>query len=306
MRHWFAMILVGCSAGAPLPPQAAALNAAGVEALARGDLEAADARFSVALEYSPRFVEALVNLGLVELERGNFTRARTLCERARRLNPDVAQPHHALAMLAERERRPDLASQHYYEALRVDPGFVPSRENLGRLLFRGGFVEEALIQHQRLVSLAPDSPSAVAALTETLVRLGRLREADELLEPALARFPADPRLLLLAARRELRAGLADAAALRLTPLTQRHDELGAAALGWLAVAELSRGRAGLAAASARQALRLDPESSVATYALAVALSELGSPEAALWVARARRTSPRDPLLSAPVAARPKD
>jgi tetratricopeptide (TPR) repeat protein len=306
MRYWLPLFLVGCSAGAPLPPQAAALNAAGVEALARGDLEAADARFSVALEYSPRFVEALVNLGLVELERGNFTRARTLCERARRLNPDVAQPHHALAVLAERERRPDLASQHYYEALRVDPGFVPARENLGRLLFRGGFVEEALIQHQRLVSLVPDSPSAVAALTETLVRLGRLREANALLEPALQRFPGDPQLLLLAARRELREGLADAAAKRLSPLTQRHDELGAAALGWLAVAELSRGRAGLAAASARRALLLDPESAVATYALAVALSELGSPEAALWLARARRTSPRDPLLSAPMAARPED
>jgi tetratricopeptide (TPR) repeat protein len=282
------------------------LNAAGVEALTRGDLEAADARFSVALEYSPRFVEALVNLGLVELERGNFTRARTLFARARRLNPDVAQPHHALAMLAERERRPDLASQHYYEALRVDPGFVPARENLGRLLFRGGFVEEALVQHQRLVSLAPDSASALAALTETLARLGRLREADELLEQALARFPAEAPLLLLAARRDLRAGRADAAAARLTPLTERHDELGATALGWLAVAELSRGHAPLAVSSARQALRLDPENTVATYALAVALRQLGSPEAALWLARARRTSPQDPLLSAPSAAHPDD
>src|ERR1044071_5941388 len=120
MRPWILPLVAGCSAGAPLPPQAAALNAAGVEALAAGDLETADARLSVALEYSPRFVEALVNLGLVEVERGNFARARLLCERARRLNPDVAQPHHALGILAERERRPDVASKLYYEALRVD------------------------------------------------------------------------------------------------------------------------------------------------------------------------------------------
>ena len=97
-----ATLLIGCSAGAPLPPPAAALNRAGIEALERGDLETADARFSVALEYSPRFVDALVNLGLVELERGNFRRASVLFERARRLNPDVAQPHHALGVLAER------------------------------------------------------------------------------------------------------------------------------------------------------------------------------------------------------------
>jgi tetratricopeptide (TPR) repeat protein len=306
MRSLLLLALVGCSAGVPLPPAAAALNAAGVQALAEGDLEAADAHFSVALEYSPRFVEALVNLGLVELARGNFTRARTLFERARRLNPDVAQPHHALATLAERERRPDLASKHYYDALRVDPGFAPARENLARLLFRGGFVEEALIQYQRLVSTAPESVSAAAGLTETLVRLGRLQEADARLDAALARFPDDAELALLAARRELREARPDAAVSRLTPLAERHDELAAAALGWLAVAELSRGQARSAVAPARRALLLDPESSVATYALAVALRELGSPEAELWVARARRTSPRDPLLSARIAPRPND
>jgi Flp pilus assembly protein TadD len=210
----------------------------------------------------------------------------------------VAQPHHALAVLAERERRPDLASEHYYAALRVDPGFAPARENLARLLFRGGFVEEALIQYQRLLSVAPDSASAAAGLIETLVRLGRLPEADERLHEARRRSPDDATLTLLAARRELREGRIDDAATLLAPVAERHDELGAAALGWLAVAELARGRARSAVSPARHALRLDPESTVATYALALALGELGSPEAEQWRARARRTSPHDPLLSA--------
>jgi len=302
MRWCWPLLLVGCSAGVPLPPQAAVLNQAGVEALARGDLETADARLSVALEYSPRFVEALVNLGLVELERGNFARARLLCERARRLNPDVAQPHHALGVLAERERRPDLASKHYYEALRVDPGFAPARENLGRLLFRAGLVEEALVQFQRLVAVAPDSPSARASLCAALVRLHREGESDALLAAALARFPDDPALLLLAARRDLRGGKLESALETLAPLAARHDELGAAALAWLAVTEQARGRSAEAAARARQALRLDPESSVATYALAVALRALGSPEATPWLARARRLTPSDPLLAGVPAA----
>ena len=296
--------MVGCSAGAPLPPQAAALNAAGVEALGRGDLETADARLSVALEYSPRFVEALVNLGLVELERGNFARARLLCERARRINPDVAQPHHALGILAERVRRPDQASAHYYDALRVDPGFAPARANLARLLFRGGLVEEALVQYERLVEVAPSDPGAAASLTETLVRLGRYEEADARLAAALARFSDAPELLLLHARAELRRGRTENAVATLVPLSARHDELGAAALGWLATAELSRGHAEAALLAARQALRLDPENTVATYALALSLRELGSPEAEPWLARARRTSPGDRLLeSRPRGAR---
>jgi len=301
VRRWVVLLLTGCSAGAPLPPQAAALNAAGVEAFKHGDLETADARLSVALEYSPHFVEALVNLGLVELERGNFERARLLCERARRLNPDVAQPHHALGVLAERERRPDDASRHYYDALRVDPGFAPSRQNLARLLFRAGLTEEALVQYERLVQVSPNDPSAEAGLVETLVRLGRRDEAEARLTPALERFPDAPELLILHARSLLRAGQIEQAVAALAPLASRHDELGAAALAWLATAELARGNADGAVTQARRALTLEPDSTVATYALALGLRELGAAEAEAWLARARRTSPSDPLLQSPPA-----
>src|SRR6188768_4000823 len=94
------ILCLACAGTAPLPPKGLALNEAGVAALAAGDLETADARFSLALEYNPKFVDALTNQGLVELQRGNFERARQLLTRARRLNPDVAQPHHALGVLA--------------------------------------------------------------------------------------------------------------------------------------------------------------------------------------------------------------
>jgi len=291
------LVLVGCSAGAPLPPTAAALNAAGVSALAQGDLETADAHLSLALEYSPRFVEALVNLGLVELERGNFTRARTLFERARRANPDMAQPHHALGILAEREHRPDRASAHYYEALRVDPGFAVARDNLARLLFAGGFVEEALVQYQRLVALVPGDPHAGAGLVEALVRLHRYDEADRWLDSLLVQTPDAPELGLLEARRALRHGDRAQAFARLRSLGERHDELGAAALGFLASAELSEGNTEQAVRTARHALALDPNSTVATYTLALALGALASPDAVAWVRRARRTAPNDPLLT---------
>src|SRR3954471_5551 len=166
-----------CAGSAPLPAKALDLNRTGVQALAAGDLETADARFSLALEYNPNFVDALTNQGLVELQRGNFTRARALLSRARRLNPDVAQPHHALGVLAERQRRPDVASQHYYDALRVDPGFAPSRNNLAHLLYDGGMYEEALTQFKRLVEVAPDDPHAHAGFAGTLLHLERADEA---------------------------------------------------------------------------------------------------------------------------------
>ena len=298
-----AAALSACKSAVPLPPRALDLNSSGVEALARGDLETADSRLSLALEYSPEFVDALVNLGLVELERGNFERARQLIERARRLNPDVAQPHHALGVLAERERRPDRASSHYYEALRVDPGFGPARANLGRLLFAAGKVEEALVQYRRLMNVAPEEPAGYVGLAEALLRAKRVTEADAVVEDAATRFDDVPELELLQARKALRKGAIEEAMALLLPLARDRSDIAVAALGWLAVAELMRDRPRHAVGAAHRALDLAPNDSVATYAMAVALSRLDSPEARPWALRAARVSPGDALLSEELRAK---
>lgn len=282
---------VACAGTAPLPPKALALNEAGVAALAGGDLETADARFSLALEYNPKFVDALTNQGLVELQRGNFERARQLLTRARRLNPDVAQPHHALGVLAERERRPDLASPSYYEALRVDPGFAPARENLAHLLYDGGLYEDALVQFRRLVEAAPDATSAQVGLAATLLHLERVSEASEVIASALARAPDDPELAILAARLEIRRGEFAAAIARLAPLSHARSELAVHALSWLAAAELARGRPRAAVAAAERAIALAPDDALASYALGVSLKKLGDPGAQRWLERASALSP---------------
>ena len=282
----YGLFLLGCSGTAPLPPKAAELNRAGIEALATGDLETADARFALALEYSPRFVEALTNQALVEMQRGNFGRARQLLERARRLNPDVAQPHHGLGVLAERQHRPDVASEHYAEALRVDPGFSPARLNLGRLLFAAGMVEHARSQFKRLVEVANEEPLAWAGYVESLLRLGRIGEAETALRQALERFPGQPELAMLEARSSIRRGFYDRALEQLSRFTRARDDNAVAALGWTAVAELAAGRSALAAASARRALLLSPHDAVATYALALALQRQGAAEARAWLERA--------------------
>jgi len=280
-----------CAGTAPLPPKALALNEAGVAALAAGDLETADARFSLALEYNPKFVDALTNQGLVELERGNFERARQLLTRARRLNPDVAQPHHALGVLAERERRPDLASRDYYEALRVDPGFAPSRANLAHLLYDGGLYEEALLQFRRLVEVAPDATAARVGLAATLLYLERVTEAGSVIESALALDAANPELSILAARLEIRRGEFEAAIARLSPLGEARSELAVHALAWLAAAQLAHGQPEAAVRAAERAIALSPDDALASYALGISLKKLGDPGAQRWLDRASALSP---------------
>jgi tetratricopeptide (TPR) repeat protein len=280
-----------CAGSAPLPAKALDLNRAGVDALAAGDLETADARFGLALEYNPNFVDALTNQGLVELQRGNFERARQLLTRARRLNPDVAQPHHALGVLAERERRPDLASRNYYEALRVDPGFAPSRNNLAHLLYDGGLFEDALVQFKRLVEVEPNAVDALAGLAATLLHLERVNEAGDVIERALGLTPESPELAILSARLEMRRGEFDAAIARLLPLTGGRNDLAVHALSWLSAAELACGRPHAAVDAAERAIRLAPDDALASYALAISLKKLDDPGAKRWLDRASALSP---------------
>ncbi len=293
-----ALSLAACHGEAALPPRASALNEAGIAALEAGDLETASARFALALEHAPHYVEALTNQGLVELERGNVARARQLFERARHLNPDVAQPHHALGVLAELELRRDEAAAQYRAALAVDPGFAPARANLARLLFEGGRLEEAREQFKRLVEVAPDESSGYSGLAICLLALGREVEAELITLEGLRRFPEDPGLAIAAARSALRAGDLTQARRLLEPVAARRDEQGVAALGWLAVVELTAGRARHAAGASRAALALSPDDPLATFALATSLDRLGDPRAAEWAERARRlrdgTAPRAP------------
>jgi Flp pilus assembly protein TadD len=260
--------LSGCAATAPLPPRAVELNAAGAEALAEGDLPTAEARLSVALEYSPRFVEAWVNLGYVELRRGNFEQARGDFMHARDINQDIPVPHHALGLLADIEDRGAEAEKHYRAALKVDPGFAPARANLARRLFARGQYENAREQFQRLEQVAPDSPAGWEGEAEALLQLGRDADAERVVARARERFGDAAPLMLLVGREHLARGEWAEAEAVLAPLVGEPDRgRASAAWGWIAVARVGRGDFGGAVEAARAAVQLDRDDPVAAYAL---------------------------------------
>ncbi len=293
-----AALCVACTGTAPLAPKAVDLNRAGSDALAAGDLETAEARFALALEYHPRFVEALTNLGLVEMQRGNLARARLHFERARRINADLAQPHHALGVLAERERRPDVAAEHYREALKVNPGFGPSRANLGRVLFAAGRYDEAREQFLRLVEVDPGQLAGRTGLAETLLQLGREGESDAVVDKARNDFSDLPEIALLVARREIRRGNLSDAEATLLLLTHTRDDHARAAWSWIATARLARSDVPGALEAAEKAFALDRDDPVATYVVAMALSLTKDRRAVAWLERAHLLAPHNDVVSA--------
>jgi tetratricopeptide (TPR) repeat protein len=260
----------GCAGTVPLPKKALALNAAGAEALGRGDLATAEARLSVALEYSPRFVEAWVNLGYVELRRGNFEQARRDFVKARSLNKDIPAPHHALGLLADEQGDGEEAERCYRRALEVDPGFGPARANLARRLYGRGQYENAREQFQRLREVAPGVVDGWAGEAESLRALGRDVEAEQVVVVGREQVGDAPALLLLVARARLARGdWDDAEALLARVVGDRDRERAGAAWAWMAVARVGRGDTQGAREAALAALAVDREDPVAKYALAL-------------------------------------
>jgi tetratricopeptide (TPR) repeat protein len=260
--------LVACVHPAPLPAKAIELNRDGAAAMAAGDLEKAEARIALALEYNPRFTEAWVNLGTIEMDRGNFARAHRDFVKARDLNPDLATPHHALGLLADREESGADAERNYRAALRVDPGFAPARVNLARRLFERGAVEEAREQFLRVTQVAPEVVEGWAGLCETLLRLQRPDDAEVVLARARTQFGDHPSLEILEARFLLRRNAFADAEQRLAPLSRLADRKQAsAALSWLAIARLGKGDVAGAIDAAERATSIDPDDGVARYAL---------------------------------------
>jgi Flp pilus assembly protein TadD len=257
-------LVLGCSSVPPLPPKALELNQSGAAALAAGDLTTAEARLSVAIEYSPRFTEAWVNLGYVELRRGNFERARKHFVKARELNPDLPAPHHALGLLADRRDAGREAEGHYRQALKVDPGFLPSRANLARRLFMRGAFEDSRDQFLKLTQVEPEALAGYLGLAECLLRLDREGEADDVVARARLRFGDTPELLMLVARQLMRRGAFAEAEEILAPLTGDADKGRAgAAWSWIGVARLERGDKKGALSAAREAQALDRDDPIA-------------------------------------------
>lgn len=265
---WWMGLVAGCASRPPLPPQAIELNRLGAEALATGDFETAAARIALAIEYAPRFTEAWVNLGLLQLQTGEREAARRTLRKARDLNPNLPAPHHALGLYAEAQDDGPAAEREYRAALKVDPGFAPARANLARLLFRRAAWDDAREQLLRLTEAAPDAIEGWTGLVETYLRLGRDEDADLVLARATERFGERPELVLLAARAEIRKGELGRAEAMLAPLTTRSQASAkerATALGFLAVARLGRGEVARARTTAGAALALDAENDVARF-----------------------------------------
>ena len=148
--------------------------------------------YYAALDADPDHARALVGVGNLELDFERYAESLAAFERALAVLPDLAGQaalHRSMGEAAM-ELGHAGAAEYLERALAVDPVDYNSLDRLAMLRFGEDQYEDALALYRTMVELAPDRASVHTNLGITLHRLGRITEAREWLERALALDPA--------------------------------------------------------------------------------------------------------------------
>lgn len=191
------LVLLGaCATGETLPAIAVEHNTAGAESLAAGELDDAEARFRLALEYQPGFAESRANLGLVAFQRDQLDDAEGHLRAAIRLDANFDEAWSNLGLVLAAKGQLHDAKRAFETALAIDPGLVAARRNLADLNMRASNYVEARAHLMRLVQIVEasttDGARASAMLAYCELRLGREDEALFRAEIVLNVRPDEP------------------------------------------------------------------------------------------------------------------
>jgi Flp pilus assembly protein TadD len=145
------------------------------------------------VDEDPSSVRARNNLGVLLDEEGQHLEAVKEFRTAQSLDPSNLEVLGNLgAALGALGRYPE-AEEVLRGALRADPTSMEVRANLGILFFRRGLYEQAEVELRAVCRENPDHGPAFFYRGEALNRLGRVSEAVESLERAIALIPGNPR-----------------------------------------------------------------------------------------------------------------
>jgi len=201
---------------------------AGADFLGRGLLDDAEREFRLALEADPNDQDALAGLGRVQVERGQYSDAVEILERATRVSSQRVSAYRTLGDAHMALGETEEAATAYRQAVALTPDNVSLRLALAHALMEVGDYNEASSICRatfRYVKNHPDREAEVyCQLGDVYSREGKQAEAISSLYKAMELNPRDPEITRTLATIAVRGGLyAEAAAacqrvLQLAPL----------------------------------------------------------------------------------------
>ena len=167
-------------------------------------LHEAVALFREAIVHDPDYARAYAGLADAFVLLGNHTyvepeaayaQAREAAERALSIDPDLADAHASLGLIAfVHDWNPAEAERHLRTAVELDPALPMARHHLSRLLSAIAQHEDAIAQARAAAETDPLSLAASVQLANALGVAGHAAEAVEVLENALVLFPNEFRI----------------------------------------------------------------------------------------------------------------
>lgn len=155
-------------------------------------------------------LEERESLGLSEqrLRVGDLDAAEREANKALKLNPDSADAHTLLAIVAGRRGQGDAAGEHYRRAAELSPNSGSMLNNYGAWLCSNGHAAEALVWFDRALA-APGYAAPASALANAggcALQTGQYERVEPDLRKALALDPINAYALVSMARNEYRLG----------------------------------------------------------------------------------------------------
>lgn len=181
----------------------------GVKFFYEWDFEAAEQCFSRALELMPGSADAHHLYGMFLKAVGRHDEAVSHLRAAVKIDPLSLPLNHALGVALFAADRVEDAEAQIQHALELDPHFRAAIEIAGWLRLRKGDMEGALGCFEQLPALARIPGAGAAHRGYTLARMGRLQEAEEMLELVRRRRREEPSISLRMDFALIHAGLGD-------------------------------------------------------------------------------------------------
>ena len=152
-------------------------------------LPEAEGLYRAVLQRLPDHPQALFNLGLIRVRRGEIENAIELFRKALEQNPDFAEAQNAIGIALRLNGREQEALAHYAAALAIKPDYAEVENNLGFALQALGRHAEAVEHFRQALALAPGYFEAETNIGAALRLLHRFAEAIEHYRKALAIRP---------------------------------------------------------------------------------------------------------------------
>jgi protein O-mannosyl-transferase len=165
-----------------------ALNNLG-ESLKESNPTEAESLFRKALELKPDYPQALNNLGLMLIQRGQFDEAIEHLNHAIRIVPQFAQAHNNLGLAFYYTNKIPRAKKEFQSAISINPREANAHANLANLLVADGHVDEAIEHYLASLATRPKFPEVHQKLGDIYLQLGRINEAIEHYQAALSDKP---------------------------------------------------------------------------------------------------------------------